>query len=132
MPATVVSFVVPALADDEMIIIRVPAARRRSPGFARRLAAFLDQDAAPSSRLERRNDLIRSLAVHYTGSRKEKARVLLAAVTAYQATRWRFDRRCAGCPDELLGTPQELMWRVLKEALRFPGLRQLQNILSVH
>jgi hypothetical protein len=74
MPAAaVVSFVVPTLADDQVIIVRVPAAQRRGPGFAQRLAAFMAQDDTPSARLWRRDELIRQLAAGYDGSRKARA-----------------------------------------------------------
>jgi hypothetical protein len=133
MPEVVVAaFVVEALADDEVVIVRVPAAERRDPGFARRLAAFVARDAAPAARLRRRDELIRRMAEEfYTGSPRARARALLADVRHYETTRWRFDRGCTCCPPEIEGTVQEMIWHLLKEAQQFPRLRQLQNILPM-
>jgi hypothetical protein len=131
MPAAVASFVVPALADDEVIIVRVPAAQRRDPGFAQRLGSFLAEDAAPSARLRRRNDLIRELATRYTGDRKARAVALLADANRYAATAWRRHRQLTRCPAELLGTDRELLWLLFKQNDHIPtSWRQIWNIIG--
>jgi hypothetical protein len=131
VPAAVASYVVPALADDEVIIVRMPAAQRRDPGFAQRLAAFLAQDAAPSARLGRRDELIRKLATRYMGDRKARAVALLADANRYAATTWRHHRRHVGCPAELVGTDRELLWLLFKQHDYIPtSWRQIWNIIG--
>jgi hypothetical protein len=130
VPAAAASFVVPALADDEVIIVRVPAARRRDPGFARRSAAFVAQDDAPSARLGRRDVLIRELATRYGGSRKARAMALLADLDRYAATAWRHNRRHVSCPAELVGTDRELFWVLCKHGNIPTSWRQIWNIIG--
>jgi hypothetical protein len=110
----------------DALIVRAPGLCR-SPEFVRRVA----EAAMPGRRLDYRDDLIRELAtMHYVGSTRARAVAMLADVRRYETTRWRFDRRQVICPAEIEGTVQGAIWRVLKAAPRFPGQRQLQNIIG--
>jgi hypothetical protein len=131
MPAAVAAFVMEALGDDEVIIVRLPAAERRDPGFVHRLGAFLAQGAAPSARQGRRDELIRELATRYGGSRKARAMALLADANRYAATAWRHHRRHVSCPAELVGTDRELLWLLFKQHDYIPtSWRQIWNIIG--
>jgi hypothetical protein len=100
------------------------------PEFVERVVGSLARAARPGRRLDYRDELLRELAArHYVGSTAARAKQLLADVRRYETTRWRSDRRWAICPRELEGTVQGDIWRILKAAPRFPGQRQLQNII---
>jgi hypothetical protein len=101
-----------------------------NPEFVERVVGSLAWAARPKRRLDYRDELIRELATRrYVGSTAARAKQLLADVRRYESTRWRSDRQWAICPKDIEGTAQAAIWRVLKVSPRFPGLRQLQNIL---
>jgi hypothetical protein len=114
----------------DALIVRAPGLCS-DPEFVERVVGSLARAARPGRRLDYRDELLRELAArHYVGSTAARAKQLLADVRRYETTRWRFDRRrWAICPRDIEGALEEHLWRVLKVSPRFPGLRQLQNIL---
>jgi hypothetical protein len=101
------------------------------PDFPRRLLAFLERDSRPGERVRRRDALIRELGARYAGSRKARARALLADANRYAATAWRRHRELTACPAELLGTDRELLWLLFKQHDYIPtSWRQIWNIIG--
>ena len=68
-----------------------------------------------------RDEWLRRLAREHCGaitSRRARARQVLTWATRYQETGWRLDAHSFGCPEHLVGTPQEYAWRALSALLR--------------
>jgi hypothetical protein len=115
----------------DALIVRAPGLCA-DPGFVERVVGSLAWAARPGRRLDHRDALIRALAErHYGGTTRARAIAISRDVRRYETSRWRFDRQWAICPRDIQGTLQGDIWRVLKASTRFPGQRQLQNILPV-
>ncbi len=80
-----------------------------------------------------RDGLIREMADRHFGtfwSYRAKAAEMDRAARRYLAgARWRAHRKRLTLPDELRGTPQEFVWRVMKANGKFPGPVRLRQIL---
>jgi hypothetical protein len=64
--------------------------------------------------LERRDHLVREAAAQWFGHEASPADVLASVLRRYARTSWRRDRVADACPDRLIGTAHESLWRILK------------------
>ncbi len=94
---------------------------------ARVARAFLDTPSRARDAMLRqegqrdRDEWLRRLARERCGaitSRRARARQVLTWATRYQETGWRLDAHSFGCPEHLVGTPQEYAWRALSALAR--------------
>ncbi len=94
---------------------------------ARVARAFLDTPSRARDAMLRqegqrdRDEWLRRLAREHCGaitSRRARARQVRTWATRYQETGWRLDAHSFGCPEHLVGTPQEYAWRALSALLR--------------
>lgn len=106
---------------------------------ARAARAFLETPSPARDQLLRRDgqrdrdEWLRRLACEHCQnitSRRAKARKVLAWATRYQTTAWRRDAHAVSCPERLVGTPQEYVWRALSAYADIPGERRLFDIIS--
>jgi hypothetical protein len=114
------------------------------PGLARWAAAGLDLVLKRRSRQEEiflrrfgrreRDRFIRQLAAeHFAGEsgNRAKAEAMLASARQYAAIGWLRHRGSVTCPDSILGTAQELMWRAMKAHKKFPdSVSMLEKIIA--
>jgi hypothetical protein len=74
--------------------------------------------------------LMESARFFPSGSDRETARQLLAALKTYSAGRWRSDAALALCPPQYAGTYRLLFWAILKVHDHVPCDRAIRTALA--
>jgi len=82
------------------------------------------EDARLALRRQRRDGYVRTAAEFWP-----VAEDLHLALSRYAASGWSRERHLADCPSHRIGTPLEVLWRILHEIDRVISSRQIREIL---
>lgn len=94
--------------------------------------ALRQSTASASDRAALRADFIRELRARHFGhlrSARSASDAIARLVARYEAGRWRRDRDRLTVPPELVGTPEALAWRLLRDAPPMVGVEQIRKLL---